>query len=90
MSAGEALQSFLQDAGLLDTVARHRAVVLWPEVVGRQIAAVTTAQRLEGGILFVGVSTAPWRAELTMRRREIARRLNEAVGSDVVKDIRFR
>jgi predicted nucleic acid-binding Zn ribbon protein len=63
---------------------------MWPDVVGPQIAAVTTAQRLEHGILFVGVTTAPWRTELTMRRTEIVRKVNAAVGSDVVKDIRFR
>ena len=90
VSAGDALRAFLDDAGLLETVARYRAVVMWPEVVGPQIAAVTSAQRLEHGVLFVGVSTAPWRTELTMRRGEIARKINAAVGSEVVKDIRFR
>jgi predicted nucleic acid-binding Zn ribbon protein len=90
VSAGDALRAFLDDAGLLETVSRYRALTLWPEVVGPQIAAVTSAKRLEHGILFVGVTTAPWRAELTMRREEIARKINEATGSNVVKDIRFR
>jgi predicted nucleic acid-binding Zn ribbon protein len=36
------------------------------------------------------VTTAPWRAELSMKRLEILQKINRAVGADVVKDIRFR
>jgi len=58
--------------------------------VGDQIAKVTVAKRMENGVLFVEVANAPWRAELTMRRGEIARKINAAVGKNVVKEIRFR
>ena len=58
--------------------------------MGERIAKVTTAERMEKGILFVAVSTAPWRAELTMKKLEIRDRINKMLGNAIVKDIRFR
>lgn len=65
-------------------------ITSWQELVGEQIAKVTQAQRMENGVLFVGVSTAPWRAELSMKRLEIMAKINAAFGKKVVHEIRFR
>jgi predicted nucleic acid-binding Zn ribbon protein len=62
----------------------------WGAILGERIAAVATPQRIENGILYVTVSSAPWRTELAMQRREIAARLNAAAGKELVKDVRFR
>jgi len=45
---------------------------------------------MENGVLFVGVATAPWRAELSMKRMEIMQKINALFGKNVVKEIRFR
>jgi predicted nucleic acid-binding Zn ribbon protein len=65
-------------------------ITFWAEMVGEQIARVTEAQRMENGVLFVSVSTAPWRAELSMKRMEIMKKINSTLGKNVVKEIRFR
>jgi predicted nucleic acid-binding Zn ribbon protein len=90
LAVGEALQAALTDAGLTVVLGRYNAVTRWAEVVGPQIAAITSAERCENGILYVAVDNAPWRAELTMRRLEIVKKLNAALGQEIVKDIRFR
>ncbi len=76
--------------GIDGALRKYRVITGWDEVVGEQIARVARPQRIENGVLFVSVSSAPWRAELTMKRTEIIQKLNEAAGSGVVKDIRFR
>ncbi len=76
--------------GIDKTLSEYEVVTSWDAIVGEQIAKVTKAERLENGILFVSVATAPWRNELTMKRREIVARINGAVGKNVVKEIRFR
>jgi predicted nucleic acid-binding Zn ribbon protein len=89
-SAGDALRDAADALGFAPMLARYTAVAAWAEVVGPQIASMTEAVRCENGVLLVRVANAPWRAELALRRREIIRRLNEAVGRPAVKDIRFR
>lgn len=87
---GAAIDNLARHLGITRTLKQYGVVTSWPSIVGEQIAKVTTAQRFEGGILFVGVATAPWRTELTMRRLEIIEKINVAIGQKVVKEIRFR
>jgi predicted nucleic acid-binding Zn ribbon protein len=88
VSAG--LADLVASLGIDGTLRRYAVIAGWAEVVGDQIAKVTTPQRMENGVLFVSVKTAPWRAELSMKRLEIMRKLNAAAGAQVVRDIRFR
>lgn len=87
---GAAIQELVGSIGIGKTLKQYEVVTLWPTLVGEQIARVTTAKRMENGVLLIEVSNAPWRAELTMRRGEIARKINVSVGKNVVKEIRFR
>ncbi|MFN0157781.1 MAG: DUF721 domain-containing protein [Bacteroidota bacterium] len=84
------ISELTNDFGIDRTLDRYSVVTGWQTLVGEQIARVTTAQRMENGVLYVGVNTAPWRAELTMRRREIIDKINTTLGKKVVHDIRFR
>ncbi len=89
-AVGPAIQELAKHLGLEKNLEEYRAITSWQEVVGEQIAKVTQAQRMENGVLFVSVATAPWRAELSMRRLEILQRINAMLGKSVVKEIRFR
>ena len=86
----EAMQDLLRSLGVEQRLAAFDALAAWPQVVGEQIARVTSPQRVERGVLFVDVATAPWRAELTMKRRELIDKLNAHAGTRVITDIRFR
>jgi predicted nucleic acid-binding Zn ribbon protein len=87
---GTALNDLVTSLGIDDTLRRHALLADWAELVGEQIARVTEPQRIDNGVLFVHVTTAPWRAELSLKRMDILKKLNKAVGANVVRDIRFR
>lgn len=87
---GNALAELVASLGIDGTLKRYSVLAGWAEVVGEQIARVTTPQRIENGVLFVAVKTAPWRSELSLQRLEIMKKLNAAAGAEVVRDIRFR
>jgi predicted nucleic acid-binding Zn ribbon protein len=86
----QALAEWSAALGIDQTLRRYAVITGWEEIVGAQIARVTRPQRFENGVLFVSVTTAPWRAELSLQRMEIIAKLNKAAGSRIVKDIRFR
>jgi predicted nucleic acid-binding Zn ribbon protein len=85
-----ALHSMLRDLGIDRTVARYDVINSWPDIVGDKIARVTVPERIDRGVLFVSVTTAAWRTELTLNRTAILKKINALVGSGAVKDIRFR
>jgi predicted nucleic acid-binding Zn ribbon protein len=80
----------IRELGIGETLSEYGVITRWSDVVGERIAAVTRPERFEKGILFVAVSSAPWRAELTLRRQEILDKINAAAGGTVVREIRFR
>jgi predicted nucleic acid-binding Zn ribbon protein len=85
-------QALIEFAGNLGITRKLREynVITWEEIVGEQIAKVATPQRIENGVLHVSVPSAPWRAELTLRRHEIITRINGGSKRKVIQDIRFR
>jgi predicted nucleic acid-binding Zn ribbon protein len=87
---GDALERLTKSLGIAKAVDEYTIVAAWPTIVGERIAGVTTAQKIENGILFVSVATAPWRMELSLQRQEIIRKINAETGKELVKDIRFR
>ena len=87
---GEALGKLTKSLGIEKAVDEYVAVASWPQIVGERIAGISKAQRIENGVLFVAVSTAPWRTELAMQRHQIIRKINEEAGKEIVKEIRFR
>lgn len=87
---GEALGLLTRQLGITRTLRQYDVITSWEKIVGEKIARVAKAKRMENGILFVSVTSAPWRAELTMRRQEIVEKINTAMGNRIVKDIRFR
>ena len=87
---GVALEDLVRRLGITKTLSKYHVLTSWQFVVGEQVAKVTVPERIENGVLFVSVATASWRAELTMRRKEILERINKVAGKDSVKEIRFR
>ena len=90
VAAGAALQKLAKALGIEKTLDEYNVIEAWPAVVGERIAAVASAERIDNGVLFVKVSTAPWRAELSMQRQEILKKVNTLAGKTMVKEIRFR
>ena len=90
MPIGAAIAELVSSLGIDGTLRRYAVIARWAEIVGEQIARVTEPQRIDNGVLFVSVKTAPWRAELSVKRLEIMKKLNTAAGADVIRDIRFR
>ncbi|MBM4159689.1 MAG: DUF721 domain-containing protein [Ignavibacteria bacterium] len=86
---GEAVEELVEKLGIKKKLQEYEAVVRWEEIVGGQIARVTTATRITKGTLFVRVKSSAWRNELTMRKDEIKERLNNALGGEIVTDIKF-
>jgi predicted nucleic acid-binding Zn ribbon protein len=62
----------------------------WPKAVGAEISRQAIPKFFRNGILFVETRHPVWTMELTGKRHVIKKRLNEALGSEVVRDIQFR
>lgn len=89
VSVGEAIRQTVSSLGIEDRLKEQRVLSLWSEVVGENIAAVTQADNIKRGELFVSVIHDAWRHRLLFERDHIREKLNRAVGGDTVRMIRF-
>jgi predicted nucleic acid-binding Zn ribbon protein len=85
----EALQAYLKRAGLVRRIGQAGVLEAWPELVGPQIARVTTPESVtQDGLLRVKVQTAAWAAELSLMTPQILARVN-AGRTGRIKGIRW-
>lgn len=66
------------------------ARAIWPQAVGKPIAAHTACLKLVRTTLVVEMEDAIWRKQLYPLTRQILDRVRKITGSDLVKDIDFR
>jgi predicted nucleic acid-binding Zn ribbon protein len=86
---GVVLGRVLEDLGLKRGVLGWRAVEAWSRTVGPRIARHTRAVAYRDGTLQVEVDGSAWMHELGFLKRELIRKINDALGSDEVRDVRF-
>lgn len=73
--------------GIGGRLLEQRAMLLWDEVVGPEIAQAARPDRMTRGSLHVRVKTATWRHALLFHREEIRRKLNGRLGEEIIKQI---
>jgi len=83
------LNQALKNLDLQEAALEARVVMLWPKVVGPQLAKATEAQRVQGGTLLVLTRNSAWNQELSFQKTRIVQRYREHLGQDYVKDVRF-
>lgn len=88
-SIGTALDELIHGIGIDKKLAEYSAVTQWDSIVGNRIAKVTTAKKIVKGTLFVQVKSSVWRNELLLLKNEIIIKVNNALSTSLVKDIKF-
>ena len=81
--AVEQLAARLQPQTPLSAVQR-----VWPEVAGEAVAAEAEPVSERAGTVTIACRSAVWAQELTLLAPDLVRRLNEALGTPRVKELR--
>ena len=79
----------LREQGLETPLLQKRLIESWPVVAGPAIARYTHEVFIQNQTLVVRLTMPALRTELSMRRSELVRSLNNAVGEQVIASIRF-
>jgi predicted nucleic acid-binding Zn ribbon protein len=80
--------------GMLRQLRRPEAAVawlsgVWPQVVGRTIAAHTRPVRCAAGCLEIAADGKPWRIQLETMSNEFCAQVNRNWGGTLVREIKF-
>lgn len=83
------LDDTLRRLDLTDAALEAKAILLWSEIVGPQLAKVTEPKTYNNGTLVITVRTSSWNQELTFQKSAIIQKYRERLGKPFVRDLRF-
>lgn len=86
---GEILEKSLKRLELSTKLAEYGVWPIWNETVGPTIARNAQPERIRHGTLFVKVTSPTWMQQLQYMKEMIREKLNQRLGSEVVKNLFF-
>lgn len=90
MSILDVLADYKREMNIEGKLSEVNVINRWQEIAGRAIASRTTKLYIKNGVLYIHLSSSVVRSELMMMKDSIRSRLNEAAGSNLIKEIVLR
>ena len=84
------LEQVMKGLSLDKALLQAQILRRWDAVVGPSIAAHAQPEELRASKLYVRVDSSPWLQELTLLKPSLLKKLNTALGKEVVGDLVLR
>ena len=85
---GRLVGQVAQRRGWEDKVSTGRLFAQWGQIVGEEIAANATPERLEDGVLYVRASSTAWATQLRLVAADVLRKIAAAMGPNQVRRLK--
>ncbi len=82
------LRGTLGDMGLYPKAQKYLVFSLWPKIVG-DVSKYAKPRRIQGDVLYVATASSVWSQELHFMRESIIAQVNQALGGEQIKEVRF-
>ncbi|TBX69143.1 DUF721 domain-containing protein [Flavobacterium silvisoli] len=89
-SIGEVLKAFIETNKLQSGMDKIDVQAAWKSLMGNGVNSYTQEVILKGSTLYVSLTSAVLREELSYGKTKIITMINEELGKEVVKDIILR
>ena len=83
------MRVIIRQNGLETPLLQKRLIEAWDGVVGELIAKYTTEKYIRNQDLCVHIENPALRSEVSMMKTELIRKLNNAVGGQIIREIRL-
>ena len=77
----------MQQSHLKGAVQALQIEEVWEQIMGKTVARYTDKIRIHGHTLYIDTVVAPLRQELLYQKDTILRRVNEALGEPVIREV---
>ncbi len=87
-SINDLLNMYLRHEGLETPLLQKRAIDAWDNLMGDMITRYTGEKFIKNQTLYVKIINPALRQDLSMMKTHIVQRINQAVGSQVITDVK--
>jgi hypothetical protein len=89
-SIGDVLKAFIETNKLQSGMDKIDVQQAWKNLMGNGVNSYTKEVVLKGSTLYVALTSAVLREELSYGKQKIIKMINEELGKEVVKDVILR
>jgi len=86
-SLGEAIRAFLKTSRFKGHIQALQIGEVWEQIMGKTVAKYTERIHIHGDKLYITTTIAPLRQELIYQKENIIKRVNEAMGENIVRTV---
>lgn len=87
LSLGDALKQFLNQSRIKQNIQSLQIEDHWEKIMGATISKYTDKIEIRKNTLFIYTTVAPLKNELVFQKELIAKRINESMGEELVKEV---
>jgi len=89
-SIGDVLKEFIEKNKLQSGMDKINVEEAWKSLMGNGVNSYTKEVVLKGTTLYVSLTSAVLREELSYGKQKIIKMINEEIGKEVIKDVILR
>ena len=89
-SIGDVLKQFIEKNKLQSGMDKIDVPAAWKSLMGNGVNSYTNEVVLKGTTLYVSLTSAVLRQELSYGKEKIIKMINEQIGKEVIKDVVLR
>lgn len=86
---GDAFKKFLKQENLEQTFLEKKLISSWRGMMGETIASRTLKIFIKEKIMYVTLSSAPLKQELTNSKEKVLKIIEEEIGEGIIENVRF-
>lgn len=86
-SLGEVIQDFLKESGWQKKLDEVHLITQWDKLLGSNLAKYTEEVFIQNDVLHIRLNSSTLRQELSYKKTDLIKDLNEMVGKEVITDI---
>lgn len=86
-SLGEVIQDFLKESGWQKKLDEVHLITQWDKLLGSNLAKYTEEVFIQNDVLHIRLNSSTLRQELSYKKTDLIKELNEMVGKKVITDI---
>lgn len=90
LSLGDALKAYMHKGPLRNQMNKVRIQEVWKKVMGKTIAKYTRSLKVKNRKLIIATDIAPLKQELSYSKELIIKRINEALGENLIDEVIIR
>ncbi|MEP6674887.1 MAG: DUF721 domain-containing protein [Ferruginibacter sp.] len=87
ISFSEAMKEFLKKSRLRTGIQALQIEEVWEQLMGKTVAKYTDKIQIINQTLYITTSVAPLKNELLYQKDTILKRVNEALGDRIIKEV---